>query len=67
MTEPLYIDNTTVVGRPATTTPGFEVTVSSGPQGPQGPPGPSGPQGPAGVHKGTQPPENLDLVWVDTN
>lgn len=41
-------------------------TTSTGPQGPQGATGPAGPQGVAGVYTGITPPDDTDLIWVDT-
>lgn len=42
-------------------------TTSVGPQGPQGSTGAQGPQGTAGVYTGTTPPDDTDLIWVDTS
>jgi len=39
---------------------------ATGPQGPQGATGPQGPQGVAGVYVSDTPPDDTDLVWVDT-
>ena len=52
-----------VIDRPAVTVVGSNAT---GPQGPQGAIGPQGPQGVAGVYVSDTPPDNTDLVWVDT-